>query len=65
MSAWTPVPKPTETSVMSFTNDAQPWGLLLAITSVVTGGSASVTSGWTDIQKPTSSVWVQVAKPTT
>jgi hypothetical protein len=65
MSAWTPVPKPTESSVISTQGSAEPFGLLIAITSVTGAATASVITGWTDIAKPTSSVWVAVAKPTT
>ena len=64
MSAWTNVPKPTESSVVVIATDAQPWGFLLAITSVVSADSSSVTTGWTDITKPTSSTWTLVTKPT-
>lgn len=62
---WTNVPKPTETSVITVSGQAEPWGVLVAITSVTGAGSTSVTSGWTDIPKSTNSVWISVSKPTT
>lgn len=65
MSAWTNVPKPTESSVLTGTVDAQPFGLLIAITSVVGLQQTSITTGWTDVSKPTSSTWTLIAKPTT
>ncbi len=59
--AWIPVPKPTETSVLSFAG-GDPIGLLLALTktTIVT----SMTTGWGDVAKANSSVWSSVAKPT-
>ncbi len=63
-SAWTMVPKPTESSVIVFSNDAEPFGLLIAITSLLTADSSSVVTGWTDIAKPSTSSWTSVAKPT-
>lgn len=62
--AWTNVTKPTESSVVTSIGDAQPFGLLIAITSVTGGIVTSVTTGWTDIEKPTSSIWTLVSKPT-
>lgn len=62
--SWTFVPKPVESSVISSNGEAEPWGLLLAITSVTGGQTTSVVSGWTDVSKPTSSVWTLVSKPT-
>lgn len=61
---WTRIQKPTESSVTTTTFDAQPWGMLIAITSIVGIDSSSVTSGWNNVSKPTSSVWTLVAKPT-
>lgn len=63
-STWTGVAKPSESSVFVQSFDAEPFGLLIAITSVMTADSSSVTTGWTSILKPTSSVWTLVAKPT-
>lgn len=62
--AWIPVPKPTETSIIALSGDAQPFGLLIAITSVTSGPVASIVSGWTGIAKPATASWVAVAKPT-
>lgn len=63
--AWTNVPKPTESSVTSQTFlGGEVLGLLAAITTTSVLTSSSITSGWTDISKPTSSVWTAVAKPT-
>lgn len=62
---WTLVPKPVESSVVVISTDAQPFGLLIAITSVFSSNTTSVTSGWTDVAKPTSSTWTIIAKPTT
>lgn len=64
MSAWTNVPKPTESSVTSSQTDAEPIGMLIAITSLVGSSSTLTTPGWTDVDKPTSSVWTMVVKPT-
>ena len=64
MSSWTNVPKPVESSIISFGGDAVPWGLLLTITSVTGGQTTSVVSGWTDIAKSQDSVWTIVPKPT-
>lgn len=75
-SLWTGVAKPAESSVVTSVfvqpNAAQPFGLLMALTSIISTGAptssvtgTSVTSGWTDIAKPTSSVWTLIAKPTT
>ncbi len=66
MSAWTNVPKPTESSVSSQVfSGGTPIGLLLALTqSSIISSTSSVTSGWSDIPKPTSSVWTLVGKPT-
>lgn len=61
---WSAVPKPTESSVMNAVGDAEPWGMLLAITSVHSDPSPSIISGWTDIAKPASSLWTLVTKPT-
>lgn len=67
MTAWTNVPKPQESSVVSVTyTGGDPIGLLLALTySTATSGAPSLITGWGDIQKPTVSSWVSVAKPTT
>jgi hypothetical protein len=74
MAGWTNVSKPSEssvaTSVTTLAIAVQPFGLLIAITSImgnttsVTG--ASVLTGWTSISKPTASVgaWTSVTKPT-
>lgn len=64
LQQWTAIPKPTESSILVSVTDAQPFGLLIAITSVMTLTTSSVTTGWTGISKPTSSVWTFVAKPT-
>lgn len=61
--AWTNVPKPIESSIVSGNPDAEPWGLLLAITSVHANASTSVITGWSDVAKPTSSIWTLVSKP--
>ena len=63
--AWTPVPKPTETSIISAMGSAEPFGLLIAITSVTGASTTSIISGWTDVDKPTSSTWTAIAKPIT
>ena len=63
-SVWTLVPKPTETVVVGTNADAEPWGMLLAITSVRGHPASSVITGWGEVPKPTSSVWSIVAKPT-
>lgn len=63
--AWTPVPKPTESSILVLSLDAEPFGLLMAITSVLGANSSSVITGWTDVPKPVSSIWSVIAKPTT
>lgn len=60
---WTRVPKPTESSILVSSQDAQPFGLLIAITSVLQGDTVSVLTGWTEVPKPTSSVWTFVQKP--
>ena len=61
---WTGVTKPSESSVLQLGgNVGEPIGLLLALTYA--GTISSVTSGWGDIAKPTSSTWSLVAKPTT
>ena len=62
---WTRIAKPTESSIVSGGGDAEPWGMLIAITSVTGGTTTSIVTGWTDVAKPTSSVWTAVAKPTT
>ena len=66
--AWTNVPKPVESSVLVVTlgTEGEPFGLLVAITSIMTStSSTSITSGWTNIAKPVSSVgaWTNIAKP--
>ena len=63
--AWTNVPKPVESSVAILGTFGEPFGLLMAITSVMTT-TTSITSGWTNIAKPISSVgaWTNLAKPT-
>ena len=63
--AWTNVPKPVESSVIVLGTFGEPFGLLIAITSVMTS-STSITSGWTNIGKPISSVgaWTNLSKPT-
>lgn len=63
MDVWTRVSKPTESSIIATQMSAQPFGLLMAITSVLSTTSTSVISGWTDISKPTVSSWTSVAKP--
>ena len=76
VDVWTRVPKPTESSVVTSVvvqgTDAQPFGLLVAITSVMASGvpttsvtGTSVVTGWAEVAKPTSSVWTLVGKPTT
>ena len=72
---WTNVLKPTEssvaTSVTTLVQAIQPFGLLIAITSTMGSTSsitgASVTTGWTGIAKPVSSVgaWTNISKPAT
>lgn len=59
---WTDVAKPSESSVLTFTGDAEPLGVLIAITVPVL--SSSVVTGWTDVPKSTSSLWQLVNKPT-
>jgi len=59
---WSDVSKPVETSVAAFSDNAEPWGMLIAITKPTF--TTSVVTGWTDIQKPVSSTWTLVAKPT-
>lgn len=61
--AWTKIPKPAESTALTG-GDAEPFGFLLAITSITSGVTTSVISGWGDIDKPTSSVWTFIAKPT-
>lgn len=58
---WTSIQKPSESSVTTLSGGV-PIGLLVAITQ--TEIVSSVTSGWGDISKPTSSVWTLQAKPT-
>lgn len=60
---WTKVAKPTESSIISLQGSAEPIGLLIAITSITGAATSSVTTGWTDVSKPTSSVWTLVGKP--
>lgn len=63
---WTLVAKPTESSVTSNTlSGGEPIGLLMALTQTIVTGGTSVITGWTGVQKPTSSVWTVVPKPTT
>ena len=62
MAAWTQVPKPTESSVVTLSGGGEPIGLLMALTYTTTG--SSVVSGWTDVAKPVSSTWTAVVKPT-
>lgn len=75
MDVWTRVPKPSESSVTSsvtvLTQSAQPFGLMLSITSLLASGipttsvtGSSIVTGWTGITKPTSSTWTYVIKPT-
>lgn len=62
-ATWTDVAKPSESSVLILGGPTgQPIGLLLALTYA--GEVSSVTTGWMDIAKPTSSVWTLVSKPT-
>lgn len=62
---WTDVAKPSESSIVTVTYDAQPFGLLIAITSVVSESIVtSVTSGWGDVPKPTVIAWTNITKPT-
>lgn len=62
---WTRVQKPSESSVLTQITDAEPWGFLLAITSIHSDtSSVSVLSGWGNVDKPTSSIWTLVSKPT-
>jgi hypothetical protein len=64
MSAWTSVPKPTESSVVTVgSGGGEPIGMLLALTYAGTQ-SSSITSGWGDVAKPTISSWTSVLKPT-
>ena len=59
---WTRTAKPAESSViLSGGNAGEPIGLLLALTYA--GTISSVTSGWSEITKPTVASWVAVAKP--
>lgn len=60
---WSGVQKPSESSVITFLNNGEPFGLLIAITRDTQ--TTSIVTGWTDINKPTSSVWSFVSKPTT
>lgn len=61
---WTGITKPSESSVLQLGGNAgEPIGLLLALTYA--GYISSVTGGWGNIIKPTSSIWTLVAKPTT
>ena len=60
---WTGVSKPSESSVLTTGGGGEPIGLLMALTYTET--VTSVITGWTDVTKPTSSVWSLVAKPTT
>lgn len=63
---WSPVLKPSESSITTFTyGQAEPIGMLLALTQSSSIASTSVISGWTDISKPSSSIWTKVSKPTT
>ena len=61
---WTKVAKPTESSITTGMGDGSPFGLLIAITSVISAATSSITTGWTDISKPTSSTWTAITKPT-
>ena len=63
MPVWTNVPKPVESSVIVLGTLGEPFGLLMAITSIMTS-SSSITTGCTNISKPTGSGWTNVAKPT-
>ena len=62
---WTIVSKPVESSVVVLGTLAEPFGLLIALTSIFSS-STSVTTGWTGIVKPVSSVgaWTNLSKPT-
>ena len=62
---WTNVPKPAESSIVVLGTLAEPFGLLVALTSIFSS-STSVTTGWTGITKPVSSVgaWTNTSKPT-
>lgn len=62
MSAWTPIPKPNESSTLGFSG-GEPIGMLLALTKSVI--VSSVITGWTDISKPSPASWISVAKPIT
>lgn len=63
VNAWTNVPKPAESSIITFIADGSPVGMLMAITRSTQ--SSSIITGWTDVPKATSSLWSLVAKPTT
>ena len=70
---WTNVLKPSESSVATSVAvgalAVQPFGLLIALTSIVGTATsvtgASILTGWTTISKPTASVgaWTNVLKP--
>lgn len=65
MTAWTPIPKPTESSVTSTSmSGGDPIGLLLALTQTTFTSSSSVITGWTGTAKPTVASWISVAPPT-
>ena len=71
---WTNVLKPSESSVATSVAvgaiAVQPFGLLIALTSIIGAATsvtgASILTGWTSINKPTASVgaWTIVSKPT-
>ena len=74
-SVWTLVAKPTETSVTTSVivqaTAAQPFGLLMAVTSVTASGipttsvtGSSVITGWGPVPKPTTYGWTSISKPT-
>lgn len=73
---WTRIPKATESSVTSSVlvqpTAAEPFGLLMAITSVVASGApttsvtgTSIIGGWGTVAKTTNSSWTLIGKPTT
>lgn len=61
--AWTSVPKPAETLIISPGGDVEPFGLLIAITSVMSTVT-SVSTGWGNVVKPATASWAAVSKPT-
>lgn len=64
MSAWIQIPKPAESSVTTASySGGDPIGLLLALTYSQVSTVSSITTGWTDITKPSVLAWTSVIKP--